>query len=187
MIEREIKVMLTEKEYIKLVTEMCKYDKPLVQINYYFDTDDLTLNKKGITCRVRYKDGSYIATVKKHSTNNPNLSTEQNLGESREYNPDVFNAFGLLCHGGLITERHTLYKNDSCEMVLDRNTYLEKTDFELEIEYIDGFKDKAEKCLCDIAELLGCNKDRAKYDEFFARVPKGKTKSERFFEELIKN
>ena len=94
MIEREIKVMLTCQEYSTLVTTMYEYAKPLVQTNYYFDTEDLSMNKKGITCRIRYKDCTYISTVKNHNTNNPYLSTEHDLYESRKLYPNIFSVLG---------------------------------------------------------------------------------------------
>lgn len=187
MIEREVKVLLTEEEYFTLVMAMCKYATPLFQTNYYFDTDDLSMNQKGVTCRIRLKDGVYKATVKSHNTDNPDLSTEYDLSESRVFNPNIFNVLGLHCYGELDTQRYILYKNDYCEMVLDHNTYLGKTDFEIEIEYLEGCKDKAYACLDNIAELLLSYRCISNKDEFISRAQKGKSKSERFFQEpLIK-
>lgn len=186
MIEREIKVMLTRLEFITILKKMCVSFVPSVQTNYYFDTEDLSMNKKGITCRIRYKDGKYKTTVKNHNANNPELSIEQDFYESPELNPNIFNMLGLLCHGELVTERYSLYKNEYCEMVVDRSSYLGKTDFELEIEYSEGFKEKAEKCLDDVTEFFLCQQCILEKDEFTSRVQKGKSKSERFFDELSK-
>ena len=56
MLEHEKKIMLTEDEYLSILMLMCKYAPMQTQTNYYFDNDDLLMNEKGITCRIRAKD-----------------------------------------------------------------------------------------------------------------------------------
>ncbi len=183
MIEREIKLMLTEEEYTTLAKSVCRHTSANIQTNYYFDTDDLSMNKKGITCRIRYKNGIYKATVKKHNADGAECSIETDICEKSEFDPTVFNALGLRFQGELVTERLKLYDNAFCKAVLDKNTYLGKTDFELEIEYCEAHKKKAGVCLENIANLLcryGCVSDKK---QFSARISRAKSKSQRFFEE----
>ena len=79
MIEREIKAMLTEGEYITLARFKCQHKAVNLQTNYYFDTDDLSMNEKGITCRIRHKNGLYKATVKKHNADGAECSIENDI------------------------------------------------------------------------------------------------------------
>ena len=73
MTELEKKLLLTEDEYDYLM-EHLGYESPLIQkpivtqINYYFDTDDFSMNRQNTTCRIRLKDGKYKATMKKHAS-----------------------------------------------------------------------------------------------------------------------
>ena len=143
MIEREIKIMLTEEEYTTLARVMCRHKTANTQTNYYFDTDDLSMNRKGITCRIRHKNGLYKATVKKHNADGAECSIENDICEKTEFDPTVFNALGLRFQGELVTERLKLCDDVFCNAELDRNTYLGKTDFELEIEYSEAYKKKA--------------------------------------------
>ena len=183
MLEREKKIMLSEQEYNILVAK--NNNVPVTtQRNYYFDTDDLMFNRKGITCRIREINGKYLSTVKNHSMHDGHVSLEENLQQSKEFNPQLFHALGLYEQGVLITNRRILYKDYSCEIALDRNSYLGHTDFEIEVEYAQGCESKAIYLLNNIAEeLLFWHLIKDRY-EFMKRVSNGraKSKSERFFE-----
>ena len=58
-----------EDEYDYLM-EHLRNESPLLQmpittqINYYFDTDDFSMNRQNTTFRIRLKDGKYKATMK---------------------------------------------------------------------------------------------------------------------------
>lgn len=64
MLEYEKKVLLTEAEYTCLKKLANDPSLTATQINHYFDTDDFAMNQKGITCRVRLKNGMYQPTIK---------------------------------------------------------------------------------------------------------------------------
>lgn len=181
MLEYEKKVMLTREEYTMLA-DQCKNNMVESQINYYFDTDDLYMNRKGITCRIRAKNGKYKTTVKNHCTDDQNCSVEEHLCESTDFNPQIFEAMGLRLQGELITERIIMYKDALCEMVLDRNTYLGHIDFEIEIEYAAGCEAKALECLKNVAECFVAAKMIDSTDEYLNRTGKGMSKSARFFQ-----
>lgn len=182
MIEREIKIMLTDREYAAVLSAMYIYDNPTVQTNYYFDTEDFQMNKKAITCRIRCKDGVYKATVKKHNIGT-DCSVEYDLCTGCFFDTSVFNAPGLIYHGNLTTERTYLHREKSCTMVLDKNSYLGITDYELEIEYTHDRSDSCRRQIKDIVEILLDSQCITSEEEFMSRISAGKTKSERFFEE----
>ena len=187
MFEYEKKVMLTAAEYFSVLRLMRKHDGSIQkQTNYYFDNDDLSMNEKGITCRIRSKDGKYKATVKNHNTEQPDCSIEIDLIEKEEFDPQVFNVFGLRCQGELVTDRLVLYKASDCEMVLDCNVYLGYTDFELEVEYGKENEWKAQRLIEDVGECLVMTDQLTGIDKLLERVGQGKSKSQRFFERLKK-
>ena len=136
MLEYEKKIMLTEAEYCTIIKGMTSRYIPIQnQTNYYFDNDNLSMNEKGITCRIRVKDGKYKATVKNHNPEHPDCSIEVDLVEKSEFDPQIFNVFGLHHQGELVTKRIIMYNDSACQMVLDKNIYLGYTDFELEVEF----------------------------------------------------
>ncbi len=182
MLEYEKKVLITENEYDAIVNTWCNGIKPKIQINYYFDTDDLYMNKKGITCRIRAKDGKYKTTVKNHNTAQKDCSTEIDLCEQNKLDTKFFDALGLCHQGELVTERIVMYKDSFCEMVIDRNTYLGFTDFEIEVEYREDSEQVADYLLMTVAKMLVNYNRMDCTDSFFARVGKRKNKAERFFE-----
>lgn len=179
MLEYEKKILLTAEEYEMIVSKFCKRLQSKRQINYYFDTDDLDMNRKGITCRIRLKDGIYTTTIKNHSMKDKDCSFEEIISEKTEYDAEYFEKLNLKLHGELITERTILYKDQFCEIVVDCNTYLEHADFELEIEYSEGCEEKVNKSILDIAKAL------ENIDDFLNRVGQNKSKSQRFFEKII--
>ena len=186
MDELEKKILLTEKEYIALATNLCKSVPVLRQTNYYFDTEDFSMNKSGITCRIRSKDGKFKSTVKRHYAGDKDYSTEID-GEVKDYfDLDTFKDMGLILQGSLATERIVLYKDKFCEAVIDRNTYLGFTDYELEIEYAEGHGTEAIHIIKDIAKKLSDYLELYPAEEFLNRVGKSKSKSERFFESKLK-
>ena len=53
MKEFERKMLLSKDEYDILMKYLEKSGSTTRQVNYYFDTDDFLMNKKGVTCRIR--------------------------------------------------------------------------------------------------------------------------------------
>ncbi len=184
MLEYEKKIMLTEDEYLSIVMLMCRCVTPQTQTNYYFDDDNFSMNKKGATYRIRAKDGKYKATIKNHNTEQQECSTEVDLVEKLEFDPQIFDMFGLHYQGELVTDRVVIYKDSVCEVVLDRNMYLGHTDFELEVEYCRESEQRAQVFIESIAEYLVATEQLADVEELLVRVGKGGSKSERFFKRL---
>ena len=185
MTELEKKLLLTEDEYNYLM-ERLGYESSLVQkpitkqINYYFDTDDLVMNRKNTTCRIRLKDGEYKAIMKQHSSNT-DQSTETEMEIYKGLDNNSFTDMGLKLQGELVTERCVILKNIGCEAVLDKNEYLGHTDYELEIEYLPEFENYAQTIYRIILDMLTQRKCLLAYKESYEHKPSAPSKSNRFF------
>lgn len=184
MLEYEKKIMISENEYRDIIDMIGKKITVSTQSNYYFDTTDNLMNKRGITFRIRSKDGKYIATIKNHNCDNVDCSIEENISERTEFDPKSFDAFGLQYKGVLLTERIVIFKDLNCEMVLDRNVYLGHVDFELEVEYSNGNEAKAMLLLNSIAETLVVMEKLDNVNSFLKRINANEYKSRRFFARL---
>ena len=85
MLEYEHKVILTPEEYRCISEHLAGGAPSSVQTNYYYDTDDMKMNGKKTTCRIREKNGIYTAVIKEHLPT-VGLSKETVIctGESRD-------------------------------------------------------------------------------------------------------
>lgn len=144
MLETELKCMLDEETYLKLKHQF-KWDWIKEQENHYYSDISNTLRKKGITFRIRTKDGINKLQIKMHK------STDKALQICDEYEypisdiPDIFTASqvkeligyenDVIRLGSLKTLRHSCIYSDGVEICLDKNDYLGKTDYEIEVEY----------------------------------------------------
>lgn len=180
MREFEKKMMLTKEAYDYLLQSVGQNAHSTYQTNYYFDTDDFNMNKRGITCRIRQKSGCFTATIKNHNVQKLDCSIENDLSVTDYLDLEAFSSFGARLQGDLITERTVLLKDPACEMVLDRNSYLGTVDYELEIEYLLDYEEKATQLLKETIEKLYLNGFDIGGD-----TAKGKSKSERFFERKL--
>lgn len=184
MIELEKKLLLTKDEYDCLI-EYFRHKGTLVpklkQINYYFDTDDLSMNRENITCRIRLKGGTYKGTLKQHSIDSDH-SIETAMEVRNGLKSNAFTDMGLKLQGALVTKRCVLLKNESFEVVLDQNDYLGCTDYELEIEYSENHEKDAEVVLQMLQDTLIRQGYFHAYQESFMDLPNTKSKSKRFFE-----
>lgn len=188
MTEFEKKLLLTKDEYDYLMEHLGN-ESPLIQkpvttqINYYFDTDDFSMNRQNTTCRIRLKDGKYKAIMKRHSTGEDrSTETEMEIYDGLESN--AFTKMGLKLQGELITKRCIVFKDANCEAVLDKNEYLGHTDYELEIEYASGHEKDAQAILKIFRDMLTQRKCFLIHKEGIADPPKVPSKSNRFFERM---
>lgn len=186
MTELEKKLLLTEDEYDYLM-EHFGYENPLIQkpivtqINYYFDTDDFSMNRQNTTCRIRLKDGKYKATMKKHASGgDQSTETEMEIYNGLENN--AFTEMGLKLQGELVTLRCVVIKDANCEVVLDKNEYLGHTDYELEIEYLSEYEKDAQEIYQVILDMLIRRKCFLAYEESYKPKSNVPSKSTRFFE-----
>ena len=186
MTEFEKKMLLTEEEYNYLMKHF-GHDNPLLpkpvvkQINYYFDTDDLSMNRQNITCRIRLKDGKYKGTMKRHSENG-DQSTEIEMEVRDGIRDNAFLDRGLQLQGELTTYRCIVLKDGRYEVVLDKNEYFGSFDYELEIEYLPNFEKDAQCIYQVILDLLTWCKCFPAYNKSYKHKLNVPSKSNRFFE-----
>ena len=188
MNELEKKLLLTEDEYDYLM-EHLGYESPLIQkpittqVNYYFDTDDFSMNRQNTTCRIRLKDGKYKAIMKKHSSDSDqSIETEMDIYDGLEDN--AFTDMGLKLQGELITKRCIVFKDTNCEAVLDKNEYLGHTDYEFEIEYTSEHENNAQAIMKMFRDILTRRKCFLVYKEILAKTHDVPSKSSRFFDRM---
>ncbi len=162
MIENEFKLMLNENQY-KNLCEKFVWDEKISQINYYFDTENLSLSERGITCRVREISGEFFLQLKMPTgvdfsrvelekkleflPEKIDGKTLENLAENSCF-PDV----KML--GDLQTNRF-VKRFDGAEIDLDESKYFGKTDYEIEIEFTD--ENSAKSLLKKVLEIIGEN------------------------------
>ena len=181
MLEYEHKVILTPEEYRCIFEHLASGAPSSVQTNYYYDTDDMKMNSRKTTCRIREKNRIYTAVIKEHLPT-VGLSKETVIctGESRD--ASVFEHMGLKSQGSLRTERTVLHSDDYIKAMIDKNIYLGCTDYELEVEYRPGCEEPAALYMQTAYELCLSNLGNPGTASFFERARSAKSKSERFFE-----
>lgn len=188
MTEFEKKILLSKEEYDYLM-EHLGYVNPLSpksivkQINYYFDTDDLSMNHQNITCRIRLNDGKYTGTMKSHFGNeDKSAETEMEVRDGIQYN--AFTDMGLTLQGELTTYRCIILKDEHYKVILDKNEYLDTFDYELEIEYLPEYEKDAQAIYRVILDMLIRHKYFLAYKESYEPKPNAPSKSNRFFERM---
>lgn len=181
MIEFEKKVILTKREYDFFVYRNRKMADSVIQINHYFDTDDFEWDRRGITCRIREKQGQYWATIKAHRSSVGECSIETVRPAENERDDRLFVTMGVKPQGCLITRRTPLLRCEGLTTVLDENSYLGCIDYELEIEYDSSLEARAKMVLHSMADDLALHHLIDSSAAFYTRANAGGSKSERFF------
>lgn len=168
MKEQEFKSLIS-KERFEEIRDNYTWDKEFGQINhYYFDNNDYII-KSEITVRVREKDDSCKLQVKIPESIRSNIHIKNEFSMLFDNVPQVISGDVLkeLCGldvgdvkrlGELKTERRTKKISDSVKLFLDKNEYLNTTDFEVEIEYLN---DESE--ITDLVQELGLSKSAVTY------------------------
>lgn len=165
-VEIEAKALLSEEEHRKLFSYFSSFPVR-TQTNHFFDTPDLSLSANLVALRVREMEGTYEFTMK---TNLEEGRLERNLLISKEQFEDLkakrsfpegdakdyLLSIGLdLSRIGLITSLTTMRKEGEFEggvLSIDRNSYSDITDYE--IEYESTSMEKAEKTVRSLLEKL---------------------------------
>lgn len=150
-VEIESKILIDEKEYKKL-GEKLGFNAPYLQTNWYIDSDDRILENNTIRLgmRIRNVNGEFILSLKAPMAEGK-LEKDQLLSVSEADNMIQKNIFPegeikdfvseyldidvskLKTLAKMETERRRCtYGN--VRLALDRNTYLGKTDYELEVD-----------------------------------------------------
>lgn len=176
MRENEIKFTLIKEEYEQLKKELLDSGaKSRLQINYYYDTEELDLLRNDITVRVRQKEDElrlqikYPLCVENHIVSKKEIECtidkiekefvlDKTVWEDSDW--DIEKHKIVKYYGELITFRTSLQYNEWLKLELDYNCYLGISDYELEVEIESGKEEEALKLL---EGLFG---DRYKHTEY---------------------
>ena len=171
MIEQEIekKALLTEAQYEILLNKVTGHPiKKTNQINYYYDTENYAMLSNNETLRVRQIE-NHLELHFKHDKKTYNcVRVSKELCEELQCLPEMISINGLFANytGFLLTER-TIIKLNMFTIFLDKNYYMGKVDYEIEIEAVN---------ICDMPKKLfgiifnsDCN---GKYTRFVAELLK---------------
>lgn len=145
--EKEVKILLSKEEYNR-VAELFRWDKEFVQINYYYGNNETVYSYgDNSTIRVREKEGKHFLQVKIPEQKRGSLHIKKEYEEQVSDIPDhisrlelerltgqIFNKDVMLL-GKLITVRKESQLSNDILICLDKNGYLNKTDYEIEMEF----------------------------------------------------
>ena len=151
IVEIEAKALVSKEDYEKLVS-LFKENRSYVQINYYIDTKDSDVRKKGLSLRVRFKDMKFEMTVKVprtegHIEKNVYITDEEFEGingqtsfpdnEIKKYLEEVGIDTSKLFIKTVLSTRRIDAEYEGGELAIDMNTYSGITDYEVELEHKD--------------------------------------------------
>lgn len=161
MIENEFKILINQDFYKQLKKEMDRHPSfqksNFVQINYYYDTKELILDKNNITLRIRQVEDALKLQIKRKQCIAGFICTSQEKESEINQIPStillselpfdfhVSKEQSASILGSLVTDRTCFVdKSSSLVIMIDKNYYWGKLDFELEIEFSDSQKENAE-------------------------------------------
>jgi len=153
-------VLLSKQEFMQIVeTAKARYGEPkaILQINYYYDDDDYSMNKQGVTVRVRQCGDSLKLQIKENKVDvgGCRVSNEaERLLSELPGQIDHSEHGTLMLKGNLVTNRHRFKINENLTLDLDENFYLGQHDYELELEVEDGQTEAAECVLAELGVLV---------------------------------
>ncbi|MEZ2457813.1 CYTH domain-containing protein [Salinicoccus roseus] len=184
-LEIEFKNLLTGEEYGRLHEALFKDTQPVVQTNFYIDTPDFSLKHNRLLLRIRDMGGQQVMTLKEptvkgvmeyHGEVESDLNFDHNIRKDEipelicgELERFAIDTAQLKIYGALSTERReTPYKDGL--LVLDKNSYLDTEDFELEFE-VDNH-DKGETHFLNLLEEYGIERRRevTKVERFYNKL-----------------
>lgn len=171
-LEIEYKTLLTKDEYKRLSFQF-SHVSPVIQTNYYFDSENFDLKSHRMSLRIRtFADRAEMTLKIPKEVGN----LEHNLDMELEQAKDIIksgqlpdntitrliqdngvNPSSVRCFGFLTTTRRETQTAIGL-MALDSNQYANTKDFELELEVTDPEKGKK-----DFEQFLAANKISFKY------------------------
>lgn len=144
MTETEIKSIIDEATY-KRVKQSFQWNSRKEQVNYYYTDKKGVLREKRIMVRVRVVDNVAKLQVKLHKNDNSPLQICEENEYEIENAPEIIDAetakavtgmdVGELYNMGASKTVRRSYKRNGSELCLDKTTYFDKTDYEVEVEY----------------------------------------------------
>lgn len=186
-LEIEGKRLLNAQEFRKIQTYFhLSEDDFLIQHNHYFDTSDFQLKAQNAALRIRYKNGTYVLTLKvrnedgvleKHQplstdewTEGAPLTQLTKGGTVQSYlEKDWGISFDTLHPLGRLSTSRAEIPYEKGLLALDESRYFEEVDYEL--EYEGRSHEHVQEVLTQIASRVGLD----------PHSPEPKPKVQRFF------
>ena len=158
MLETELKCMISAEAFER-VKAAYKWNGVKTQENHYYSDTSGVLAENRTVFRIRKSGGTYKIQVKAHK----NSSSPMQISEETEFDisnaPEIVSAEDGRRYTGLdtgelvklgfnVTERYSFMPDENTELCLDKTSYFDITDYEVEVEYrgeypselIDGLK-----------------------------------------------
>lgn len=183
MIEKEIKVLINESTYNQLKKSF-NWQENIIQINHYYADNQNMLERMGISVRVREIGNEKLLQIKlpirKENALHIKDEIEIPMTKIPNYLDDkvLHSIVGLSLKnikriGALKTERLIFDVSKSTKICLDKNSYLDCVDYEIEIEYINEIDKDLLACLSRFGFDFK-SESKGKYSRFLARYFKNK-------------
>lgn len=148
-IEIEAKVLLSKRDYLKLLENMSFGEQVKIQNNYYLDSEDRVLKKYGMTVRLRQREGKNKLTLKaplaeglltknqELSDNEANALINNNLfprGDIADFLDILHIDVNKLAILATLTTERKEGTFEGFEINISKNTYSNIVDYELECD-----------------------------------------------------
>ena len=178
MLEVEYKALIDEETFERVRAHF-NWDSAKHQINHYYYDEAGELGRRHITFRIREKDGRFVIQTKRHKNPGEALAVSEeaefpadgvpesiSARKGREYTGLPTGELHLL--GSLDTLRRSLMWADGVEICLDRSEYLDRADYEIEVEYTGEFPDALREELAGLGVVFD-ERSVGKYTRFIRR------------------
>lgn len=179
--EKEIKILLSKEEYNR-VAALFRWDKEFTQTNYYYGNNE-TVDSDNTTIRVREKEGKFFLQVKIPEQKKGSLHIKKEYEEQVSNIPgyisrlelerltgQIFNKDVILL-GKLITIRRESQLSNDILICLDKNGYLNNTDYEIEMEFNKEYPHE----IINMLEKLGIKTNKEIMGKFSRFIKKYKS------------
>lgn len=185
MIDCKKRVLVSEQEYDMLIKKIGIILPEERIIRYFFDNEDFTESKNGTSYQIKYSNGSYIKTIQSKDPKYEDYISEKNMHLDC-FDTNAFKEYGVRIRGIMDTKRFEISADKYCRTYLDMNIYEDTVDYELEINYLEGYEDLAICVLESVAKKLADTDINIDEKMFLSRIGKCKCKFERFFDQKMK-
>ena len=185
MKETEYNYILKKGEFdyihscIKLSTENFMV-KHITQTHYYYDTEDYTLDKAGVSCYV-LDDGCGLKGAVKLCGKIPETEDIEIPIEADGVSECInLGAFRLKLLGSFHTDREVCKISEGVEIMFDIDSYLGEREYGISLEFTDRGRGEARKLLRDIELLIKQYRAMTGENNFDGYVKTAAPKSSRF-------
>lgn len=153
MLEKEMKILLTKEQYNDL-RQVFNFENRILQINFYYMDKKGYTNERNITIRIRgildklalqikipyslERSENFLPSIHQKCEYSKMIdSIPHFISEAELYKLCGQHIGNVYLTGFMVTERMVYMWNQDIRVCLDRNSYLGKCDYELEIEHED--------------------------------------------------